>query len=102
MRGKVSKELRKVFAYNKPDVHAGYDIKFSGQRVKEIYVMDKDEDGNSIVKVRQEPVNMSTNYCKDRDRRFYKQIKKLYNEAQDKSAAEIKTMLNDLYSSEGI
>jgi hypothetical protein len=97
MNQKTARELRKTFAYNKPKKHCGYEEKFSGQRVQELYTIDGD-----MVKVRQEPVNMTTLYCKDQDRRFYKAIKKLFKKSATKSSAEIKVMLTELYKSEAI
>ena len=97
MNQKTARELRRTFKYKKPKVHQGYEEKFSGQRVREVYSVD-----GKNVKVRQEPVNMTTLYCKDTDRRFYRAIKKLFNKSTTKTSGEIKTMLNELYKREDI
>jgi len=96
---RVAKELRKTFAYTKPDTHGGYNKEFVGQRLQQILGFGgKDADGQEIATSRLEPVNMYRLVCKDTDRRFYKQIKKIFKLSGKKDPREIKKLLEELYT----
>jgi hypothetical protein len=97
MRNKTAKALRRSFQYTKTKVHGGYDTLYSGQRLKQVFgINGKNAEGQNIATSRLEPYDMHTLVCKDTDRRFYRQMKKIYSQHSAKSISEINKLLEEL------